>query len=132
MYSFRLPMPPQVNNAKAVFQAKRRNGTPVGHPRIITTAEARAYFDVVTELWRRLPELRNPPLTSRVRLLLTFHFRDRRRQDLSNRIKVLEDALTNAGVWGDDSQVDDGRQLRGPIDDTKVGYVDVVIESMDG
>lgn len=39
---------------------------------------------------------------------------DRRRRDLDNVLKAALDALTHAGVWADDSQVDDLRIRRAP------------------
>jgi Holliday junction resolvase RusA-like endonuclease len=126
VYQFRLPMPPSTNNAKAIFQP------PKGRARLITTAEGRAYFEAVKRIWGRREESWRQPLTGRIRLLLVFFFRDRRRADISNRVKVLEDALTYAEVWTDDCQVDDGRQLRGGVDPRGIGYVDVVIEVIGG
>lgn len=46
---------------------------------------------------------------------------DRRRRDLDNILKALFDALTHAGLWLDDSQIDfisisRGRTLAGRID----------------
>ena len=123
-YTFRLPMPPTTNHVKAIFQPPR------GRARLITTAEGRAYFEAVKELWGRSDYSWSPPLTGRLRLLLAFWFRDRRKADVSNRIKVLEDALTYAGVWGDDSQIDAGGQLRGGVDPAGIGYVDVIVETI--
>lgn len=37
---------------------------------------------------------------------------DRRRRDLDNMPKALFDGLTHAGVWTDDSQIDDLRIVR--------------------
>lgn len=42
---------------------------------------------------------------SLVAISVVIHFRDRRVQDLSNRIKALEDALVQAGLMDDDSQI---------------------------
>ena len=50
-----------------------------------------------------------------VRLFVTIHFRDKRRQDLSNRIKALEDALVQAGLLDDDSQIKEIRVVEGEI-----------------
>lgn len=50
---------------------------------------------------------------------------DRQRRDLSNHLKAIEDCLTKCGLWGDDSQVDDGHFTRGPI--VKGGRVEIEI-----
>jgi crossover junction endodeoxyribonuclease RusA len=46
---------------------------------------------------------------------VVIHFSDRRKQDLSNRIKVLEDALVQAGLMDDDSQINEIVVKRGEI-----------------
>lgn len=38
---------------------------------------------------------------------------DRRRRDLDNALKAALDALTHAGVWEDDSQIDELTIIRG-------------------
>jgi crossover junction endodeoxyribonuclease RusA len=43
---------------------------------------------------------------ARLELKVVIYPRDRRRQDISNRIKILEDSLVDAGVFDDDSQID--------------------------
>jgi crossover junction endodeoxyribonuclease RusA len=40
---------------------------------------------------------------------------DKRRRDLDNLLKAALDALTHAGVWDDDSQIDDLRIVRAPL-----------------
>lgn len=46
------------------------------------------------------------PLTGRLEVWMRLHFSNRRRSDISNRIKALEDAMTHARVYKDDSQID--------------------------
>ncbi len=85
-----LPYPPSAN---------RYWRTVNGHP--VVSAEARAYKQGVK--LRLLSEgYRNPP-SCPVVLFATF-YRPRKAGDLSNRIKVLEDAL-NGIAWIDDGQV---------------------------
>jgi crossover junction endodeoxyribonuclease RusA len=42
----------------------------------------------------------------RLQMQVTLYPRDRRKQDIDNRIKALWDALTDAGVMDDDEQID--------------------------
>ncbi len=42
----------------------------------------------------------------RLQMQVTLYPRDRRKQDIDNRIKALWDALTDAGVFDDDEQID--------------------------
>lgn len=52
------------------------------------------------------------PMAGKVAILTCFSVRDRKRWDLDNRKKALWDALTHAGVWADDSQVDMSMTVR--------------------
>jgi crossover junction endodeoxyribonuclease RusA len=42
----------------------------------------------------------------RLQMQVTLYPRDKRKQDIDNRIKALWDALTDAGVFDDDEQID--------------------------
>jgi len=46
------------------------------------------------------------PLNGRLGVEVTFKVRSRGRWDIDNRYKLLLDALTEAGVWADDSRID--------------------------
>ena len=65
---------------------------------------------------------------SLVAMTITIHFRDRRIQDLSNRIKALEDALVQAGLMDDDSQIKEIHVYEGQI--IKGGKMIVEISSL--
>ncbi len=56
-----------------------------------------------------------PTLKGRLALVVRVFPRDKRQQDISNRIKALEDALQHAGAFVNDEQIDDLKVTRGPI-----------------
>lgn len=51
----------------------------------------------------------------RLEVLVIAYMPDKRRRDLDNLLKGLLDSLTHAGVWADDSQIDDLRIKRAGI-----------------
>lgn len=65
-------------------------------------------------------------LTGRLSLHLVVCAPDRRERDLDNTVKGVQDALTHAGVWLDDSQIDRLVVERGPI--VRGGEVRVAVE----
>jgi crossover junction endodeoxyribonuclease RusA len=73
----------------------------------------------------RVPKLGN----ARLEMQIILYPRDRRRQDISNRIKILEDALVDAGVFDDDEQIDILMVSRGEI--KKGGGCMVIIEEIE-
>ena len=54
-------------------------------------------------------------LAGRLAVSITAHVPDKRRRDLDNLFKGTLDALTHAGVWLDDEQIDSLSIERGPI-----------------
>lgn len=46
------------------------------------------------------------PSQKRIKIMAVVHFADKRKCDLDNRLKALQDALTGI-VWVDDSQIDE-------------------------
>lgn len=54
------------------------------------------------------------PVTGRLGVYIEAHMPDKRKRDLDNLLKALFDSITHAGVWEDDSQLDDIRIVRKP------------------
>ena len=64
-----------------------------------------------------------------VQLVIRVFPPDRRKRDLDNLLKALQDALTHAGVWNDDSQIEDLHITKGEV--RKGGETRVVINYLD-
>jgi crossover junction endodeoxyribonuclease RusA len=115
----RLPMPPSANHHWRMFVLQKA-------PRMILSADGRAYRTSVAAACGHIFD----PATGRLRVTARICYGTRRKIDLDNRMKSLLDALTNAGVWGDDSQIDELVVTRGPVAPPD-GYCDVLVESLD-
>ena len=101
--SIRLPgLPPTVNHSYRT----RPHG-----PGLYMTADCKGWMRDVIPLIL-LAYRKRAPLAGKVAILTCFAVRDRKRWDLDNRKKALWDALTHAGVWADDSQVDMSMTVR--------------------
>ena len=68
-------------------------------------------------------------LTERLCVHIIAYPPDKRARDLDNLPKGILDALTNAGVWNDDSQIDDLRITRGAI--VKGGLIEMSTKPME-
>lgn len=69
-----------------------------------------------------------PTLSCRIGVSIVLHYPDNRRRDLDNSLKGLFDAMTHAGVWKDDSQIDCINVIRSSV--AKPGYVSVRIKEI--
>ena len=91
-------VPPSVNHSYRVG----RNG------RLYKTSEAKGWqmmASVILSGGRNPGKERRWPHEGEVHLDMIFHSRSRRRSDLDNRIKAVQDCLIMAGILADDSQV---------------------------
>lgn len=95
MLQLTLPYPPSVNRAYRTV-----NG------RVILSKAGREYrqdvMAAVIALYCRKPK----SISGRLSVAVKMHAPDSRKRDLDNVLKCSLDALTHAGIWDDDSQVD--------------------------
>jgi len=96
VYEFILPIPPANNR----YYRHARGRT-------YLSAEGKAYKQEIKLLAR--PIMLKGPL----RIEVEIHPRDNRKRDIDGYQKGLFDALTFAGIWEDDSQVDEMEFVRG-------------------
>jgi len=116
MLVLNLPLPPSVNSYRTIF----RN-------RMNISAAGRKYKAEVSDY---VVDYRVPKLGSaRLEMKVVVYPRDRRKQDIDNRVKALWDALVDAGVFDDDEQIDILHLERGEI--KKGGGVLVMIDILD-
>lgn len=93
MIILELPWPPSVNHYW------RRKGS-----RYFVSSEGKAYKDSVYYLCTQYRGLFKP--CDRLSLFIDAYPPDKRRRDLDNLIKAIQDSLQYAGVYEDDSQID--------------------------
>jgi crossover junction endodeoxyribonuclease RusA len=93
MIALTLPMPPSINH----YYGQRGNRTFI---RPAGIAFRQSVADIVLDS-------NIQKIDGRLSLFAVLYFADRRRTDIDNRAKALQDALTHAGVYEDDCQIDD-------------------------
>lgn len=99
-----LPLPPSANGMYRTYKG-----------RMLISREGLRYFDKVAAITieaRAGGELSRVPLTGRLKMLVTVYPPDRRRRDLDNLLKGLQDALEKARVYVNDAQIDDLHIIR--------------------
>ena len=121
-----LPFPPSVNR----YYRSPRSGPLAG--RTLISEEARKYRAAVCSL---VAESKlGGPMEGLLRVSVEVFAPDRRKRDLDNLHKGILDSLTHAGVWGDDSQIDDLRIYRARDDKGALiigGMVKVMVERIE-
>lgn len=116
MIVLNLPLPPSVNSYRTIFRNR------MGISKAGKEFKAKV-SDYVVEY--RVPKLGS----ARLEMKVVLYPRDRRKQDIDNRIKALWDALGDAGVFDDDEQIDVLIVERGEI--KKGGACLVMIDILD-
>ena len=112
---FTLPMPPSINS---YYRS-------LGRGKVVISEAGRAYRKAVKDA---LLVQRVKYVAGRIGLELELCFGDKRKSDLDNRCKSLQDALQKSGLFEDDSQIDLLIVRRGVV--TKGGLVNVTIWSL--
>lgn len=108
MIRLSLPWPPSVNR---IWRSPRK-GPLAG--RVLLAADGREYRKAVRAL--ALHQLgRETQLESRLAVVIRLTPPDRRRRDADNCAKAILDSLMHAGIYRDDSQIDDLHIIRGPV-----------------
>lgn len=103
MITLTLPFPPSVNSC---YRA-------IGRGRSILSKVGRTYrASVLTHI---AAQGARTALLDRLAIAITLHPPDKRRRDVDNYLKAPLDALTHAGVWADDSQIDRLTVTRGDV-----------------
>lgn len=116
-----LPWPPSANRYWRHPDKGRLKG------RHLISEEGRRYrsqvvIEVITQRVKSLGK-------QSIRLHIDANPPDRRRRDLDNLLKSVQDALAHAGVLDDDSQIDDLRIVRGEV--SAPGQLWIRIEPME-
>ena len=103
-----LPFPPSVNHYwRHVVMGK--------YVRTLISAAGREFKRKVAHALQVQLGGQRKPLVGDCRCYVALHAPDRRRRDVDNYAKVLLDSLTDAGVWADDSQIQDLRLVWGAV-----------------
>ncbi|WP_417861891.1 RusA family crossover junction endodeoxyribonuclease [Vreelandella venusta] len=100
MIEIKLPFPPAVNNITAVVRGRK-----------ITSKRGREYRK--TAVARIAEQFTGVPLTGRLAVRMVLIPPCRRKRDIDNYSKAALDAITAAGVWIDDEQIDQLTIIRG-------------------
>ncbi|QKN82086.1 crossover junction endodeoxyribonuclease RusA [Scandinavium goeteborgense] len=115
-YNITLPWPPSNNR----YYRHNRGRTHI-------STEGLAYRTAVTQLIKEA--MLDIGIKVPVKISIECHMPDRRRRDLDNLQKAAFDALTKAGFWQDDQQVDDYRVKRMPM--VKGGKLELTITELE-
>lgn len=105
-----LPFPPSLNHYWRHVVLPMRGGK--SRAQVVISKDGREYREAVLTSCAAC-SLTRWPGHERLKVTLTLHAPDARKRDLDNHAKAALDALTHAGIWADDSQIDELRIVRG-------------------
>jgi len=91
-FQYQLPYPPTVNH---IYRRTKRG-------QVFLDDRASSYRDEVILMIGK----GHTTLTGPIQVRVDAYMPDKRKRDLDNIFKSLNDALTHAGVWRDDSQIE--------------------------
>lgn len=113
MIKLRLPFPPSTNTYYRMV-----------NNRMLISEKGRKYRqDVIGSCLEQLKCF--PKLSGRLSVRIIATVPDKRRRDLDNMLKATLDSLQHAGVYFDDSQIDDLQIIRSVV--SKPGWLDIEI-----
>lgn len=101
-YEFWLPWPPTVNN----YYVKTQRG-------VFISQKGRKYRSLVAE--SIIGQMPNVHIEDRMLIEIIMYPPDNRKRDLDNYKKAMFDACTEAGLWADDSLIDQDFTYRGEV-----------------
>ena len=111
-YSLTLPLGPSINS----YYLRTKSGG-------VRVSDAGQIFRV--DVKNAVVRSQMPKLTGRLCVVMRVFPKDKRLQDIDNRIKACLDSLQHAGAFENDEQVDDLQVTRGPI--VSGGRIEVLI-----
>lgn len=129
--TIRLPFPPSVNHywGQRVIVPKGRvsAGRPFVH--VFVGERGKEFREHVRQCIASRFGADLGATTKRIEISVLMVAPDRRTRDLDNILKATKDALTYAGVWEDDSQVDRLEVVRGKVQ--APGWLEVTIRPIE-
>lgn len=115
-----LPLAPTVNNVWKHKAVGRR-------AMVYMSKEGVEFRKKITQIIQE-KSLHNLKLESRLQVEIELLMPDKRKRDIDNFCKSTLDALTHAGLWVDDSQIDILNVVRG--DNVKGGLMHVLVREL--
>lgn len=117
-----LPYPPTANK---YYRSVMINGS----LRMLISAKGISYRESVYALCLDVKNDFQWPLTGRLGVKVVLRRKDRRSYDIDNFVKALLDSLEHAGVFENDSQIDQLHIIRGPV--VSDGSCEVLIKELE-